>query len=146
MKHVSIVGGGLAGLTLGIGLRRQGIPVTIWERGQYPRHRVCGEFSGGRGQGVWQWWGLRERSLEGGGGGWPLGSGFGGKAFPLPFGRRDNIHDIEFAESSSADEGKECCRSWVCSSSHWKRAPCAPRQQCFFLVTRRGQCAHCRRR
>ncbi len=47
---ITIVGGGLAGLTLGIGLRRQSIPVVIWERGHYPRHRVCGEFISGRGQ------------------------------------------------------------------------------------------------
>ena len=44
MKPVSIVGGGLAGLTLGIVLRRHGMGVTIHEAGRYPRHRVCGEF------------------------------------------------------------------------------------------------------
>jgi len=36
-------------LTLGIALRRQGVPITIWEAGDYPRHRVCGEFISGRG-------------------------------------------------------------------------------------------------
>src|ERR1035441_4912314 len=35
----------LLGLTLGIGLRQRGIPVTVLEAGHYPRHRVCGEFS-----------------------------------------------------------------------------------------------------
>ena len=49
-KPITIVGGGLAGLALGIGLRRQGVPVTIYEAGHYPRHRVCGEFVSGRGQ------------------------------------------------------------------------------------------------
>ncbi|HSU55416.1 MAG TPA: FAD-dependent monooxygenase, partial [Candidatus Dormibacteraeota bacterium] len=49
-KPITIVGGGLAGLTLGIGLRQRGIPVTVWEAGTYPRHRVCGEFISGRGQ------------------------------------------------------------------------------------------------
>ena len=29
MKAVTIVGGGLAGLALGIGLRRQGVPVPV---------------------------------------------------------------------------------------------------------------------
>ena len=48
-KPITIVGGGLAGLTLGIGLRREDVPVTIWEAGAYPRHRVCGEFISGRG-------------------------------------------------------------------------------------------------
>lgn len=51
-KTITIIGGGLAGLALGIGLRRGGAPVTIWEAGTYPRHRVCGEFISGRGQGV----------------------------------------------------------------------------------------------
>ena len=49
MKPLTIIGGGLAGLTLGIALRRKGIPITIWEAGDYPRHRVCGEFISGRG-------------------------------------------------------------------------------------------------
>lgn len=48
---ITIVGGGLAGLTLGIGLRQRGVPVTVWEAGRYPRHRVCGEFISGGGQG-----------------------------------------------------------------------------------------------
>ena len=50
MKPITIVGGGLAGLTLGIGLRQRGVPVSVIEAGQYPRHRVCGEFISGRGQ------------------------------------------------------------------------------------------------
>ncbi len=52
MKSVVIVGGGLAGLTLGILLRREGISVTLFEAGHYPRHRVCGEFLSGRGREV----------------------------------------------------------------------------------------------
>lgn len=44
MKTVRISGGGLAGLSLGIALRRRGVPATINEAGTYPRHRVCGEF------------------------------------------------------------------------------------------------------
>ena len=49
-ERITIVGGGLAGLTLGIALRQQGALVTVWESGHYPRHRVCGEFISGRGQ------------------------------------------------------------------------------------------------
>lgn len=49
-RPITIIGGGLAGLTLGIGLRRRGIPVTVHEAGGYPRHRVCGEFISGNGQ------------------------------------------------------------------------------------------------
>lgn len=50
MKPITIIGGGLAGLALGILLRREGVPVTIFEAGKYPRHRVCGEFISGRGR------------------------------------------------------------------------------------------------
>lgn len=49
-KPITIAGGGLAGLSLGIGLRQRGVPVAIWEAGNYPRNRVCGEFISGRGQ------------------------------------------------------------------------------------------------
>jgi 2-polyprenyl-6-methoxyphenol hydroxylase-like FAD-dependent oxidoreductase len=60
-KPITIIGGGLAGLTLGIGLRQRGVPVTIWEAGHYPRHRVCGEFVSGHGQAVLERLGLRAR-------------------------------------------------------------------------------------
>ena len=68
-KSITIIGGGLAGLTLGIGLRRRGVPATIWEAGGYPRHRVCGEFISGRGQmvlerlGLWSEAGTSRRVL-----------------------------------------------------------------------------------
>ena len=41
---ITIVGGGLSGLSLGIALRNAGVPTEIIEAGDYPRHRVCGEF------------------------------------------------------------------------------------------------------
>ena len=44
LQPIEIVGGGLAGLSLGLALRQQDIPVTLFEAGSYPRHRVCGEF------------------------------------------------------------------------------------------------------
>jgi flavin-dependent dehydrogenase len=59
-KPITIVGGGLAGLTLGIGLQQRGVAVTIHEAGKYPRHRVCGEFISGRGQATLARLGLRE--------------------------------------------------------------------------------------
>jgi flavin-dependent dehydrogenase len=46
-RPIEIVGGGLAGLALGAALRRADVPVTIFEAGDYPRHRVCGEFIAG---------------------------------------------------------------------------------------------------
>ncbi len=45
--EITIVGGGIAGLSLGIGLRRRNVPVRLLEASQYPRHRVCGEFISG---------------------------------------------------------------------------------------------------
>src|SRR5262245_48907826 len=49
MRPITIVGGGIAGLTLGIFLRREGVPVRLWDAAGYPRHRVCGEFINGSG-------------------------------------------------------------------------------------------------
>lgn len=41
---ISIVGGGLAGLTAAIQLRKLGYHVALFEKKQYPFHRVCGEY------------------------------------------------------------------------------------------------------
>lgn len=46
-RQIDIVGGGLAGLSLGLALARRGVPVKVSEAGDYPRHRVCGEFIAG---------------------------------------------------------------------------------------------------
>ncbi len=66
LRPITIVGGGLAGLTLGIGLRQHGVPVVLWEAGYYPRHRVCGEFISGRGQDVLRRLGLESKLLQAG--------------------------------------------------------------------------------
>ncbi len=48
LRHgIEIIGGGLAGLSLGVALRRAGVEVDLYEAGDYPRHRVCGEFIAG---------------------------------------------------------------------------------------------------
>lgn len=47
MRPIEIVGGGVGGLALGLALRRSDVPVTVYEAGDYPRHRVCGEFISG---------------------------------------------------------------------------------------------------
>ena len=41
---VAIVGGGLAGLSLSIQLARQGHRIIVFEKEQYPFHKVCGEY------------------------------------------------------------------------------------------------------
>ena len=43
-KKVLIIGGGLAGLTAAIHLRKLNIPVTLIEKNAYPKHKVCGEY------------------------------------------------------------------------------------------------------
>lgn len=47
MREITIAGGGLAGLSLAAALRANDVPVTVLEAGNYPRHRVCGEFISG---------------------------------------------------------------------------------------------------
>ena len=42
--ELAIVGGGLAGLALSIQIARQGYKVILFEKEQYPFHRVCGEY------------------------------------------------------------------------------------------------------
>jgi len=45
MKYdVVIIGGGIAGLTLSIDLRKRGHHILVIEKGTYPRHKVCGEY------------------------------------------------------------------------------------------------------
>jgi 2-polyprenyl-6-methoxyphenol hydroxylase-like FAD-dependent oxidoreductase len=65
-KPITIIGGGLAGLSLGIGLRQRGVPVKVFEAGKYPRHRVCGEFISGAGQRSLDQLGLREKIIKAG--------------------------------------------------------------------------------
>jgi flavin-dependent dehydrogenase len=43
-SHILIVGGGLAGLSLAILLAQKDYKVHLWEKGAYPRHKVCGEY------------------------------------------------------------------------------------------------------
>lgn len=43
-KEVLILGGGLAGLTAAIHLSKLGLQVTVIEKNEYPKHKVCGEY------------------------------------------------------------------------------------------------------
>ena len=44
MFDLAIIGGGLAGLTLAIQMKRLGHTVILFEKECYPFHRVCGEY------------------------------------------------------------------------------------------------------
>lgn len=66
MKSITIIGGGLAGLSLGIALRRQDVPTMVYEAARYPRHRVCGEFVSGAGQQAIERLGLVRQLTEAG--------------------------------------------------------------------------------
>lgn len=43
-KHIAVIGGGLAGLTASAFLAEHGFRVTVFEKGGYPSHKVCGEY------------------------------------------------------------------------------------------------------
>lgn len=43
-KEVLIIGGGLAGLTAAIHLSKIGFQVTVIEKNEFPKHKVCGEY------------------------------------------------------------------------------------------------------
>lgn len=59
-REITIAGGGIAGLSLGIALRMREVPVTLFEAAHYPRHRVCGEFISGAKPGCLQSLGVDE--------------------------------------------------------------------------------------
>jgi flavin-dependent dehydrogenase len=46
MKHfdVIIIGGGLAGLTAALQLLKKGYSVIVFEKNEFPKHKVCGEY------------------------------------------------------------------------------------------------------
>ena len=52
---VVIIGGGLAGLTAAIHLRKLGIPVMLIEKNTFPKHKVCGEYLSNEVLPYWQW-------------------------------------------------------------------------------------------
>ncbi|MES2804036.1 MAG: NAD(P)/FAD-dependent oxidoreductase [Bacteroidota bacterium] len=43
-KEVLIIGGGLAGLTAAIHLSKIGLQITVIEKNEFPKHKVCGEY------------------------------------------------------------------------------------------------------
>lgn len=60
IREITIAGGGLAGLALAVSLIRRGVPVKVLEAGNYPRHRVCGEFISGVSAETLEYLGIRD--------------------------------------------------------------------------------------
>jgi len=44
LYDIGVVGGGLGGLTMAIQAAQQGLSVVLFEKEQYPFHKVCGEY------------------------------------------------------------------------------------------------------
>jgi len=64
VKEINIAGGGIAGLSLGIALRRQNVPVVVHEAGSYPRDKVCGGIVHGVAPSVFDELGVSEFFLK----------------------------------------------------------------------------------
>lgn len=43
-NQIAIIGGGLAGLTAAIHLSKMKVPVILFEKEEFPHHKVCGEY------------------------------------------------------------------------------------------------------
>lgn len=63
-SKVVIIGGGLAGLTAAIHLRKLDIPVTLIEKNSYPKHKVCGEYISNEVLPYWQWLNISIEDLK----------------------------------------------------------------------------------
>jgi len=61
---VIIIGGGLAGLTSAIHLSKSGLKVTVIEKNDYPKHKVCGEYISNEVLPYFQWLGLKIKELK----------------------------------------------------------------------------------
>lgn len=61
---VVIIGGGLAGLASAIHLSKSGLKVTVIEKNEYPKHKVCGEYISNEVLPYLQWLGLDISNLK----------------------------------------------------------------------------------
>lgn len=57
-NEVLIIGGGLAGLTAAIHLSKMGFQVTVLEKNEYPKHKVCGEYISNEVLPYFEWLGI----------------------------------------------------------------------------------------
>jgi len=62
--EVLIIGGGLAGLTSAIHLRKTGCKVIVIEKNSYPKHKVCGEYISNEVLPYFEWLGINIEELK----------------------------------------------------------------------------------
>lgn len=62
--QVAITGGGLAGLTAAIHLCQKGYKVILFEKNDYPKHKVCGEFISNEVLPYWESLGVEIHKLQ----------------------------------------------------------------------------------
>jgi flavin-dependent dehydrogenase len=63
-REVIIIGGGLAGLTAALHLSKLGISVTVFEKNNYPKHKVCGEYISNEVLPYFDWLGVNPEELQ----------------------------------------------------------------------------------
>ncbi|RZJ67341.1 MAG: NAD(P)/FAD-dependent oxidoreductase [Flavobacterium sp.] len=63
-NRVIIIGGGLAGLTAAIHLSKIGTDVTLVEKQEYPKHKVCGEYISNEVLPYLKWLGVNPMELD----------------------------------------------------------------------------------
>jgi len=63
-SKIIIVGGGLAGLTAAIHLSKNGLSVTLIEKNEYPKHKVCGEYISNEVLPYFKWLGIDVTDLN----------------------------------------------------------------------------------
>lgn len=61
---VVIIGGGLAGLTSAIHLSQSGLKVSLIEKNEFPKHKVCGEYISNEVLPYFQWLGVNISELN----------------------------------------------------------------------------------
>lgn len=61
---VLIIGGGLAGLTSAIHLSKSGLKVSLIEKNEFPKHKVCGEYISNEVLPYFQWLGVNISELN----------------------------------------------------------------------------------
>jgi hypothetical protein len=61
---IVIIGGGLAGLTAALHLHKTGLSVTLIEKNEFPKHKVCGEYISNETLPYFNWLDLNLESLN----------------------------------------------------------------------------------